>query len=271
MKRLMMMGAFGLGVLAIPGRALAADAGTGAGTQPPSGAPAPATTVPPATAATPGYPGPETAAGGATGATTAPVRGLEFGARLGYGLPLGSIDGGTGSDFNKLFSNAIPVWLDAGYRFTPNWYAGLYFMYGVGSIASDASNGSGCNNPGVGCSIHDTRFGANVHYHVMPEASLDPWLGAGGGYEWVGFSKSSGNTSGGGGLSGWEFLNLQAGIDFRATPAFVFGPFVTLTLTQFDTASSDSGQSSGSASINNKALHEWLTIGARGAYDLKVM
>jgi hypothetical protein len=212
-------------------------------------------------------------AGSSSGATASGAStGLEFGARLGLGLPLGNSDGGAGDDFSKYFSNAMPIWIDAGYRYTPNWYAGFYFMYGVGSFASSLGKNAGCNNPGVGCSIHDTRVGANAHYHFAPGASFDPWVGAGLGYEWSGLTVSTANSSGGVGMSGWEFLNVQAGLDFEAARSFVFGPFVTVTLSQFDCASS-AGQngSSSSNSISSKAVHEWLTLGVRGAFDLKVL
>jgi hypothetical protein len=200
------------------------------------------------------------------------LNGLELGARLGFGLPLGSTDGAAGNDFSKYFSNSTPIWLDAGYRFNRRWYGGLYFMYGVGSIASDLGNSFHCNDSGVGCWIHDTRVGANAHYHFMPGAGFDPWLGAGLGYEWAALDVSAGNSGAGVGRSGWEFLNVQAGLDYKGARSFVVGPFVTLTLTQFDTAwtTGEKGSSS-SNSINNKALHEWLTLGVRGAFDLKVM
>jgi hypothetical protein len=193
--------------------------------------------------------------------------GLEFGARFGFGLPLGSASAASGDDLNKLFSNMIPIWLDAGYRFTPKTYAGLYLMYGFGSVAG-ILNGMGCSTPGVSCSIQDTRFGADVHYHIMPDRPFDPWLGFGFGFEWVGFNVSSGNRNAGTGLSGWEFLNLQTGLDFKPHPNLGIGPFVTGTFAQYANLSADVNGQSQSASIANQALHGWLILGVRVAGDV---
>lgn len=62
------------------------------------------------------------------------------------------------------------------------------------------------------CSTHDWRLGAQFQYHVGEPLRSDPWLGAGIGYELLGFGVSA--AQGGQeatvsvGASGWEFLNL---------------------------------------------------------------
>ncbi|MBV9947407.1 MAG: hypothetical protein JOZ69_11200 [Myxococcales bacterium] len=195
--------------------------------------------------------------------------GIEVGARLGFGIPLGGVDGNNGDDLNKTIGNMVPIWLDAGYRVIPNLYVGAFFMYGFGSLGSQAS--MLCNQPGAGCSVHDTRFGANAQYHITIPGPLEPWIGAGLGFEWLGGSASVNNASGGFGTSGFEFFNLQAGIDYKAMSNLGIGPFLALTFAQYDNQSQD-GQlfvpNGGSASmgINNKALHEWLIFGVRGTF-----
>jgi hypothetical protein len=160
----------------------------------------------------------------------------------------------------------IPLWFELGYRFTPHVYVGPYFMYGFGSVSTQLHDIS-CQSSIVSCDIHDTRFGADVHYHVNPSGPLDPWMGAGFGYEWVGFSASNGRASAGIGLSGWEFLNAQVGFDYRETMGFGIGPFAAITLAEFENASAD-GAMSMTASITNKALHEWLILGLRAIFDI---
>ena len=191
--------------------------------------------------------------------------GVEVGTRLGFGVPLGSSTGHLGDDFNKVFDNMVPLWFDLGYR-APNVYLGAYFTYGFGSIPSAVYN-MGCQMSGVSCSLHDMRFGVNIHYHVSPLALFDPWIGGGIGYEWMDFSASNGTTSNDVGFSGWEFFNAQVGLDYRASDLFGIGPFACMTFAVFGNGSADVAGMSMSGSVADKALHEWAIFGVRAVLD----
>jgi hypothetical protein len=82
--------------------------------------------------------------------------GLEFGARLGYGIPLG--DAAKDSKLSDTYSGMVPIWLDVGYRIIPQVYVGAY-----GHFAPAFTADKGCPKP-ASCSGNDIRFGANVHY-----------------------------------------------------------------------------------------------------------
>jgi hypothetical protein len=69
------------------------------------------------------------------------------------------------------------------------------------------------------------------------------------------------------GASGWDYLMLQAGADYHGSALFGVGPLLILGFGQYDTASASQGSNSGSSSIQNTALHEWLAIGLRGTFD----
>jgi hypothetical protein len=244
-----------------------------------SGPPTPA----PASATTPGPAAPLGARGqasmqpespAATTASRGPVLALELGARLAYGAPFGGSSGVPGADLDHIVSNTLaPLWLDAGLRIASNWYLGGSVAYGVTSV-SDQLNNAGCSQPGVRCSSSDIRLGANVHYHAVPDGRFDPWIGAGVGYEWLSLNVS--NSAGrqeSSGLSGWELANLQAGLDFRPGPGgFGVGPFASLTFAEYSSASVPSDQNGGTTgqSISNQGVHEWLLVGLRGDYDLKL-
>jgi hypothetical protein len=171
----------------------------------------------------------------------------------------------------------IPIWVDAGYRVNPSIYVGAFFQYGFMSVKSSNNNGSGCPQ-GLDCSAHDIQIGANLHYHILPATSFDPWVGVGVGYEWVGLSaKGTYNLAGNNyavdtssTVKGFQFLNLQAGGDYRATPDFGVGPFISLSLGQYSSYSSTDNPSSTTISgdLTDKGMHEWLTIGVRGQYNL---
>ena len=200
----------------------------------------------------------------ATGSAFAQDGKFKLGLRLGYAVPAGKIDGdqtaGTvtvpGVKLGDETSGQVPIWIDAGYMVTPNVLVGLYGQYGFVSVKN-------CDT-GVSCSAHDLRIGVQGQYHIMPSESVDPWLGLGIGYESLGTSRSAAGMSQDGSLSGWEFLNLQGGVDFLATSAFTVGPFLSISLDQFSSASVGSV----SADITNKALHEWITFGAKGTFGI---
>jgi hypothetical protein len=196
------------------------------------------------------------------------LRGFELGARSGFGLPLGSASGVSDGDFNKLIANMVPIWLDAGFRATPNLFVGAYFMYGVGSPPSGAA--MTCGTSGLSCSFHDTRIGVEFQYHAASE-TVDPWLGLGSGFEWYGFDESQGNQSAGLGASGWEFVNIQVGVDYKPAVEFGIGPFLMLTLAEFDHASlTSTNGGSQDQSISNQALHQWFVMGLRGIFDIRI-
>jgi len=192
---------------------------------------------------------------------------------LGYALPLGSVQ--SGDNLSDEWSGMLPIWLDAGYLITPNFFVGGYFQYGFAFVSSKAPQGQGaCGQSGVSCSGHDVRLGAELHYHILPRNVFDPWVGAGIGYEWA--SQSAALSAGGSAsesVDGFEFFNLQAGGDYKFTPTFGVGPFAALTFAEFSNYSTDLSQVGGtstSGTFDNKALHFWLIFGARAVFDIAV-
>ena len=165
----------------------------------------------------------------------------------------------------------VPIWLDLGYRVNPSIYVGGFFQYGFGFVNKDKS--PGCNQ-GLNCSVHDIAFGADIHYHILPAAQFDPWVGAGVGYEILGVSLSGAvqgfNFDTSGKITGFQFLSLQAGGDFKASPDVAIGPFLTFALGQFSGYSSTDNKSGTTISgdLTDTGMHEWLTIGVRGQFNL---
>jgi hypothetical protein len=197
--------------------------------------------------------------------------GLALGIRTGYALPIGTIGatpGTSSQDLTAAVRGVLPIWLDAGYRVSPNFYLGGFFQYGFGIASKDGP----CSV--ISCSAHDLQFGANVHYHIQPAGSFDPWVGVGVGYEILQFSESVLRGEGGTddfsrSFKGFEFITLQAGGDFKATPDFAVGPFANFSLGQFSSYSASlAGSPSPSGDLAETGIHEWLTIGVRGQYNL---
>ncbi len=191
---------------------------------------------------------------------------LELALRAGYGIPFGHT-GKTATDttndkLSDSIKGEIPLWLDAGYRFSPQLYVGLSFQYAFGFVPSNSE----CTQ-GVSCSVSDLRLGANVLYHLTPDQPADVWVGLGVGYEWLELSASGAGISVSGSGSGFEFANLQAGVDIATTPSFALGPFASFSLGQYRSFSLSGAGRSMDQDITDKSLHEWLLFGVRGVSD----
>ncbi len=180
--------------------------------------------------------------------------GLSLGARVAYGIPLGQAMSGV--SLGDVVSGQIPIQLDADWRFDRSWRAGLYLQYGFATLA-----GAFCP-AGAGCSGQNVRAGVQAAYAFAARGSR-PWVGVGVGVEWQTASVSQTGIKNELRLFGLELLNLQAGWDFRPAGGFSLGPFASFSLGQYRTASS------GGASENlTAAIHDWLQLGVRGAFDL---
>jgi hypothetical protein len=197
------------------------------------------------------------------------LTGFELGGRVGYGLPFGKA-ADNDSDLKDSISGQVPLWLDVGYRVAPNVMVGGYFSYGFGLLGNELEDLCDVGD----CSTHDMRLGGQLQFHVQPGQEVDPWFGAGVGYEWLTFVISSDVSDTDLSITGhgFEFLNLQAGLDFVVGNGGI-GPFMAFTLGQYDTTSSScSGDCAGvdedSESIDDKALHQWLFFGVRGTFVL---
>jgi len=188
--------------------------------------------------------------------------GPELGFRAAYSVPLGDIvgngNGGT-TQLSDLFSGGIPIQVDLGYRFTPAFYGGIFGSYGFLFPTN-------CD-PSASCSGHNFRLGLNVQLHAAPDASIDPWLGLGVGYEWLSLSVSSGGQSQDATLRGFELGNVQVGIDFAASPGFRIGPFASVSLAKYTDGSTAGVLGTSSGSLNDTKFHEWLQFGLRATFS----
>jgi hypothetical protein len=191
--------------------------------------------------------------------------GFDFGLRLAYAVPFG--DQVENTSLNDTFSGAIPLVLEAGYRFTRNISAGALFQYAFGQIKGSAAAGF-CNDNGVSCSGSVMRVGIEGIYNLRLDTPLDPWVGLGIGYEWGSLSGSGNNFSFSGTDSGFEFLTLQGGGDYRLAPQFALGPFLSFSIARYGSQSVTMNGTTTSMDIGNTAVHEWLQIGVRGTFSL---
>jgi hypothetical protein len=191
--------------------------------------------------------------------------GLTLGVRLALGVPLGTAYVAYDPDgypfdlsFNDVLSASVPIWLEAGYRFSPSFLLGAYVQIAPASVARNTCVG--------GCSGSDQRLGIEGIYHFLPREKFNPWVGLGIGYEWANYSFGEDSY----GLRGFEVLNLQAGGDFALSPAARLGPFMMISLGRFATATSSTPGVTVIEDIpsNDTRTHGWLQIGVKGTFDL---
>ncbi len=185
-----------------------------------------------------------------------------LGLRVGYGVAMGDVAGnGAGSSLamSDWVKSQVPVQVDAMYRFTPEWAAGVYFSYGFGQLSSTISDL--CSAYGKSCSASNTRFGVQGAYtFTTVSPSFVPWAGLGIGYEWNTVDEAGTKGT----FKGWEYLNLQLGGDYKVNPKFAVGPYVLFAIGQYG-----EGEIAGvSGSVTEKTTHEWLSFGVRGKFDL---
>ncbi|MGO9834715.1 MAG: hypothetical protein ACLP1X_10895 [Polyangiaceae bacterium] len=162
----------------------------------------------------------------------------------------------------------LPIRLDAGYRLSPNLYAGAFFQ---DSIAFINNAETGCSSDSAPCAARELVFGGDLDYHLSPGRTFDSWGGIGVGYEIVSFAYTApeGRATVSTTVRGPQFLNFQIGVDYKATPGLGVAPFAMLSVGEFSNCSYSVTGGSGpfNCSIPHLALHEWFTIGMRGTYD----
>ncbi len=210
-------------------------------------------------------------------------RGLGASLRVAYGVPVGKLADSSGADVDRMFRGTLPVQLDLGYRFHPAFAAAIFGQYGFGFVASGSNSlGAACSSTAMQCSTTDLRLGAEFLFHPLPGRKYEPWFGLGMAYEWAKFSAERSGVSSDATIRGFEFLDLQGGLDFTVRSGFGFGPFVQFTLGQYShsAASATTAVTSGggvaiapvtssvSGDIPNKSVHSWLQFGMRGTFNL---
>ncbi len=206
-------------------------------------------------------------AAGPVTAEELPTR-FEAGVRAGVGIPIGNASGETtrapsGTSLADLVAWTAPLQLDIGARLGPA-FVGAYVSYAFGKAGT-------LLDQGAARSASDVRLGFEVLWHLAPDRPIDPWVGLGVGYEWLNLSVTgSDGTVVYGSSRGFEWTNLQLGIDFTLGRNFRLGPFVLATVAQYDTGSlgainPQGGQVSGTGDIQSKAVHVWIDVGLRFA------
>jgi hypothetical protein len=181
--------------------------------------------------------------------------GFTLGLRLGYGAPGGDV--GQSYKMSEVTGGQIPFQVDAMWRLNPEFAVGGYFSYAFGSTSGSFKDT--CDAFGTDCSTGQLRLGLQGTYTFTMVQKFVPWVGVGTGYESLVLTASGGGTTDSTDYSGWEYLNIQVGGDYKVSPLFALGPYLQYSIGQY---SSQEGNS-----ITNTSGHQWFNIGIRGKFD----
>ncbi len=177
--------------------------------------------------------------------------GFQMAARIGYQIPLGNAAEGVKQ--SDIFGGQVPVYLDIGGKVHRNIFVGGYLGLGIGGCGDAYSRGQSC----ASAAFH---FGAEILVSILPDGLVDPWVGYGIGIETGAVSTGNNNT---GSLFGFEFGHFMGGVDFRLARGIGVGPYMDFGVGEYTSQSYKSNGVSIDAGIDQKAIHESFTLGAR--------
>ncbi len=183
-----------------------------------------------------------------------------LGARTGFGIPIGKVNGYATVDISYYVVSEIPLWLDIGYMVTPDVMLGAYGQFAP-LFTRNCDIGASCRGS-------DVRFGIQAQFLLSPGEKVNPWVGFGFGYEILSLGESMTGDEVTASFRGFELAHLQAGLDLRATAAIGIGPFVGCSIGQFSRAKTSNALGSTSGGLANPVMHEWLEFGVRGVLAL---
>jgi hypothetical protein len=194
---------------------------------------------------------------------------LVLGVSSGYAYGLGDIDSSTALQDAVGFQ--VPVQLDIGWRFHPEFSVGVYGAYGF-SRPTGAMKAS-CDQNDLSCSANTIRAGVQLvrYFPSAPSESSpvwnDPsrrdvlnsaWLGVGLGYESITVGIGNVDLT----ATGYE-ASAQGGVNLHETPSSSLGLFVAVSVARFTYLKS----AVASGSLSEQRLHEWITIGLRAEFS----
>jgi hypothetical protein len=188
--------------------------------------------------------------------------GFEVAARLSVALPVGAVLDSSQNGpllIDELVTVSIPLQLDVGVKLDRRFFVGAYAQYGWDLLQI------GQCDVGQACSLTGLRVGAEFLWTLEPEGA-SPWVGLGTGWEWLFTSYSSASFKTNLDVSGWEWVNLQAGYDVPVATGWKVGIFVSGSVGQFSQATVNSNGQGTNGTIPDMAVHGWLNLGVKGTF-----
>jgi len=213
-----------------------------------TGAPTPTPTPPPAPVATPTSP---TASTQTTVNPDPGPHGFELGVQLGNQWPGGNLAGDT--SLGDLTGGGLMIGFDIGQRVSSHFFWGWQVSQGYISAKDPSCTGGGC-------SLQDLRTGLlfRIYPHIANLPPVwQPYIGLGVNFDML-TASAPGATSDH--VFGIECASLSIGTDFLALPNASLGAYFATSFGLYIGTDHDT--------IGSVAMHEWFTLGVRGAFTL---
>jgi hypothetical protein len=198
--------------------------------------------------------------------------GFDLGLRLGYGGAAGDVGTPTSTaplqEMKNYVKSEVPFQVDLGWRVNRHLTLGGYLSWAVAQETGDFKT-TYCDVSGISCGSYVFRVGAQALWNFIPMGTVDPWIGIGTGWELLNLRAEDATDHIQFQFSGWEIVNLQAGLDFHLGRVFSLGPFFMWSLGQYgsyEVSSSIAGLGE-SGSMFDKGMHSWYQFGVRGNFD----
>jgi len=118
--------------------------------------------------------------------------------------------------------------------------------------------------PCAACTFRDDfQALADIRWYPLPNATVNPWLAAGAGWEVM--HLNFGGTSSSANYDGPVLGNVQFGVDVRKG-AIAAGPYLGVEFAEFEFHSLYPSPAGETSAIGSTAVHEWFTVGVRASY-----
>lgn len=190
-------------------------------------------------------------------------RGLQLGARLGYGIPSGplSSDPSLSTSLSNLETGAVPIGIDAGYRLSPGVYLGGTLAWAPGL----PPNSQGTCPANASCFRQDAQLRAEARFYFAPDRKVGGWASVGAGWEIAAFSQSAAGEGSTATLTGPVLAEFEVGFDVRKA-LLAIGPYFGMSVAEFLTHGQSPADGPVPTWIDHPSPHVWFTMGLRGAY-----
>jgi hypothetical protein len=190
------------------------------------------------------------------------ARGFQAALRTGAQLPWGDASDLQGDELSARYGWQVPLLLDVGFKLQKPIFLGLYAGAAYGHVGTGNEAEAACKVPAVSCRVLSYQVGVQGQYHFGPSDRINPWVGAGFGYELTRQSLSAPSYSEEQQSSGVTLLKLAFGIDYRSS--FGFGPFVEFSAGRYEATRTEvDGIEVHEGPVNPSAWHGFLMLGAR--------
>lgn len=190
----------------------------------------------------------------------------------GIAVPAGRASDEPGDTLARRYSWQWPLEIGLGGKPSEALYLGGILGFGLGVEGSDASVEQACDDNDqtldneISCSAARFFLGAEARWSFEPEATVNPWLSLGVGWEFATqelhdrVRRRRENTT----ASGLIFPNFGAGLDFRRAKAIGFGPALNVAAARYThTKTEVNGRTEYDGAIDDTAWHAWITLSLR--------